>query len=149
MKNLLQDRVALVTGASSGIGEITAPALGSQGARVAIVARRKDRLDRLAAKLAGLDAEPLVLAADLGHERGAQRIVQETEKHFGRLDILIYTELRRHVAHAASQRAVNARAGEMRQLQADDVADTMVFWVTRPDHVCVNEVLLRPTDQER
>ena len=62
---------------------------------------------------------------------------------------MVDTELRRHVVHEASQRAVNARAAEMRQLQAEDIDDTILFCVTRPDHVCINEVLLRPTDQER
>ena len=52
MENRLKDRIALVTGASSEIGEATALALAEQGARVAIAARRKDRLDQLAAKLA-------------------------------------------------------------------------------------------------
>ena len=89
MQNRLKDRVALVTGASSGIGEATALALAEQGAKVAIAARRKDRLERLATKLAGLGAEPLVLVADLGNETEAQRIVRDTEAHYGRLDILI------------------------------------------------------------
>ncbi|HET7329792.1 SDR family NAD(P)-dependent oxidoreductase, partial [Dyella sp.] len=89
MKNRLKDRIALVTGASSGIGEATALALAEQGARVAIAARRKDRLDQLATKLAGLGAEPLVLVADLASEAEAQRVVKEAETHYGRLDILI------------------------------------------------------------
>ena len=50
---------------------------------------------------------------------------------------------------AQTQAATNAWAGNMRQLQAEDVAETILFCVTRPAHVSINEVLMRPTDQER
>ncbi|WP_233841359.1 SDR family NAD(P)-dependent oxidoreductase [Dyella sp. 2HG41-7] len=249
MKNRLKDRIALVTGASSGIGEATALALAEQGAKVAIAARRKDRLDQLATKLAGLGADPLVLVADLALEAEAQRIVRETETHYGRLDILVNnagvmylepvaeadlgrwrrmlelnvlsliastqaalagmrarreghivnissvagrvanpnsaayaatkfgvvgfseslrrevykdnirvsviepglvdTELRDHIGHASVKQALNTVASGMRQLQSEDIADVILFCVTRPDYVCINEVLMRPTDQER
>jgi len=249
MGKRLQDRIALVTGASSGIGEATAIALAEAGVKVAIAARRRDRLDALAKRLAALGAEPLVLEADLLDEHVAQRIVADTEKYFGRLDILVNnagvmylepvaeadlgrwrrmlelnvlsliastqaalagmrarkdghivnisstagrvanpnaaayaatkfgvvafsealrrevytdnirvsviepgavaTELREHIGHAQTQKALNAWANNMRQLQAEDVADTILFCVTRPPHVSINEVLMRPTDQER
>ena len=249
MGKRLQDRIALVTGASSGIGAATALAFAEAGAKVAIAARRRDRLDELAKSLAALGAEPLVLEADLLDEHAAQRIVADTEKHFGRLDILVNnagvmylepiaeadlgrwrrmlelnvlsliastqaalagmrarkdghivniastagrvanpnaaaysatkfgvvafsealrreiyadgvrvsviepgavaTELREHIGHAQVQKAINAWAEGMRQLQAEDVAETILFCVTRPPHVSINEVLMRPTDQER
>ncbi len=245
----LEGRVALVTGASSGIGEATAIALAQAGARVAIAARRRDRLDALAAKLKPFGAEPLVLEADLLDEHVAQRIVAQTESHFGKLDILVnnagvmylepvadadlgrwrrmlelnvlsliastqaalagmkarrdghivnisstagrianpmaagysatkfgvvafsealrrevcadnirvsviepgvvQTELRDHIGHAATKDSLNAWADNMRQLQPGDVADAIVFCVSRPAHVNVNEILMRPTDQER
>jgi len=245
----LDGRIALVTGASSGIGEATALALAEAGAKVAIAARRKDRLQALADRLAPLGAEPLVLDADLLDEHVAQKIVADTEAHFGKLDILVnnagvmylepvaeadlgrwrrmlelnvlsliastqaalagmktrrdghivnvsstagrvanpnaaaysatkfgvvafsealrrevyadnirvsiiepgivQTELRDHIGHAATQASLNAWANTMRQLQPEDVADAIVFCVSRPSHVNVNEILMRPTDQER
>jgi NADP-dependent 3-hydroxy acid dehydrogenase YdfG len=247
--NRLDGRIALVTGASSGIGEATAVALAEAGAKVAIAARRRDRLQALADRLKPLGAEPLVLEADLLDEHVAQRIVADTERHFGRLDILVnnagvmylepvaeadlgrwrrmlelnvlsliastqaalagmrarrdghvvnvsstagrianpnaaaysatkfgvvafsealrrevyadnirvsviepgvvQTELRDHIGHAATQANLNAWANNMRQLQPEDVADAIVFCVSRPAHVNVNEILMRPTDQER
>src|SRR5438445_10711867 len=89
MGKRLQNRIALVTGASSGIGAGTALAVAKAGANVAIAARRRDRLDELAKSLAALGTEPLVLEADLLDEHAAQSIVADTEKHFGRLDILV------------------------------------------------------------
>jgi len=249
MHNRLKDRIALVTGASSGIGEATALELARHGARVAIAARRRERLDALAQQLAALGAEPLVLLADLADEAEAQRIVRETEAHYGRLDILVNnagvmylepvaeadlgrwrhmlelnvlgliastqaalagmrtrrdghvvnvsstagrvanpnaaaysatkfgvvafsealrrevyqdnirvsviepgvvaTELREHIGHVATKDALNAWADSMRQLQSQDVAEVIAFCVSRPSHVNINEVLMRPTDQER
>lgn len=249
MAKSLKDRIALVTGASSGIGEATAVALAEAGAKVAIVARRRDRLDALAKRLAPLGAEPLVLEADLLDEHAAQGVVADAERHFGRLDILVnnagvmylepvgtadlgrwrrmlelnvlsliastqaalagmrqrrdghivnvsstagrianpnaagysatkfgvvafsealrrevcadnirvsiiepgivQTELRDHIGDAAVRDQLNAWADGMRQLQSSDVAEAIVFCVSRPDHVNVNEILMRPTDQER
>lgn len=249
MAKRLLGKVALVTGASSGIGEATAIALAEEGARVAVTARRRDRLDKLAVQIAALGAEPLVLEADLLDETQAQSVVHQTEAHFGRLDVLVnnagvmylepvaeadlgrwrqmlelnvlsliastqaalagmtargdghvvnisstagrianpnaaaysatkfgvvafsealrrevyrhgirvsviepgvvQTELRDHIGHAATRDALNAWADGMRQLQSRDVAEAIAFCVTRPPHVNVNEILMRPTDQER
>ncbi len=245
----LKGRVALVTGASSGIGEATALALSAAGARVALSARRRERLDALATRIHEKGGEASVVIADLANEDEAQRAVRETETHFGRLDILINnagvmylepvasanlarwrhmfelnvlgliaatqaalpgmtarrdghivnvsstagrianpmsagysgtkfgvvgfsealrkevfkdgirvtviepgvvaTELRDHIAHAPTQQAINALAEGMRQLQPEDVANAIVFCVSQPAHVNINEVLMRPTDQER
>ena len=245
----LASRVALVTGASSGIGEATALALAAAGARVALVARRADRLDDLAARVCAAGGEALTLPADLLDEHEAQRVVRAAEAHYGRLDILVNnagvmylepietadlgrwrrmlelnvlsliassqaalpgmrarrgghivniastagrqanpnaggysaskwgvvgfseslrrevckdnirvsviepgvveTELREHIAHAPTQQAINTWADGMRQLQSADVANAILFCVSQPDHVNINEILMRPTDQER
>ncbi len=249
MSGQLEGRVALVSGASSGIGEATALALAAQGARVAVAARRRDRLDALAGRIGAEGGEALVVVADFAKEAQAQRAVAETEAHFGRLDILVNnagvmylepvdsadlgrwrhmlelnvlgliaatqaalpgmrrrrgghivnvastagrlatanaagyaatkfgvvgfsealrkevykdnirvtviepglveTELREHIAHPATQQAINAWADSIRQLQGADIANAIVFCVTQPDHVNINEILVRPTDQER
>ncbi len=244
-----QQRVALVTGASSGIGAATARALAAAGMAVAIAARRKDRLDEIAAEIAKAGGTALVLTADLTQESEAQRIVKETAARFGHLDVLVNnagvmylepletaslerwrsmfdlnvmsliaatqaalpgmrarkdghivnvsstagrmahpnsggyaaskfavgavseslrkevymdnirvtiiepgvveTELREHIADAGIQKSLNTWADSMRQLQSDDIARIITFCVTQPPHVNINEVLVRPTDQER
>ena len=249
MNKPLAGRVALVSGASSGIGEATARALAMAGAHVALAARRRERLDALAQELAKSGAQVLVIAADLAQEAENRRIVAETEARFGRLDILVNnagvmllapvdaanpadwrrmlelnvlglmvstqaalpgmrarggghvvnisstagrlpnanisgysaskfgvfafseslrkevykdgirvsviepgvvaTELRDHIPHAPTQKALNAWADSMRQLQPEDIANAVMYCVTQPTHVNVNEILIRPTDQER
>ena len=249
MNKPLEGRVALVTGASSGIGDATARALASAGADVAIAARRHDRLDVLARELEKAGTKVLVLAADLLVEEENRRVVAETEAHFGRLDILVNnagvmllspvddsnpadwrrmfelnmlapmvssqaaldgmrarggghivsiastagrvanpnasgyaaskfgivafseslrrevykdnirvtviepgvvaTELRDHIPHADTKQALDNWAASMRQLQPEDVANAVLYCVTQPAHVNVNEILMRPTDQER
>jgi NADP-dependent 3-hydroxy acid dehydrogenase YdfG len=89
MTTPLQGKVALVTGASSGIGEATALALARGGARVAIAARRRDRLDGVAGRIADLRAESLVLEADVARPEEAESIVGRTVERWGRLDILV------------------------------------------------------------
>jgi NADP-dependent 3-hydroxy acid dehydrogenase YdfG len=252
MARTLDGTVALVTGASSGIGETTALALAAHGARVAIVARRRDRLDALAERIRAGGGDALVLEADVTDEQRARAVVAETVSHFGRLDTLVNNagvmllgpipdadvgEWKRmldlnvsalmYCTHAAlphllsaaaggprnvadlvnvsSVAGRNARAGagvynaskfavgafsealrqevtkkqvrvsliepgetatELREqnrpevqaklpprsehpLQAADVADAIVYVVTRASHVAINEVLIRPTQQER
>lgn len=249
MSKPLAGRVALVTGASSGIGEATALTLSRAGAKVAVVARRRDRLEQLVLGIAAKGGDTLLIEADLCEEGAARRCVAETEAAFGRLDILVNnagvmylepidssapehwyrmlelnvlalmlasqaalpgmrarrdghivniastagriananasgyaaskfgvvaftealrkeactdnvrvcviepgvveTELREHIAHAPSKQAIDTWAASMRQLTAQDVANAILYVVSQPPHVNVNEILMRPTDQER
>src|SRR3954453_9874740 len=89
MSDRLNGTVALVTGASSGIGEATALALAEQGAAVALAARRGDRLEALAAKIREAGGSALVIAVDITDERQAGEAVERTIAEFGRLDTLV------------------------------------------------------------
>ena len=253
MSKRLEGSVALVTGASSGIGQATARALAAEGAAVALAARRTDRIESLAREL-GEDTRVLALTTDVTVEREAREAVERTVSRLGGLDIVINNagvmllgpiegapleEWERmvrlnvlgvlYVAHAAlphllraadqgprgvadlvnisSVAGRSARSGagvynltkfgvgafseslrqeltrrhlrvslvepgavateltqhlrpEIREqtaamfadaepLQAEDIAETITFIVTRPRRMAVNEVLVRPTEQVR
>ncbi|MEA2161591.1 MAG: hypothetical protein QOD66_3971 [Solirubrobacteraceae bacterium] len=248
----LKDTVALVTGASSGIGEATAVALAARGAAVALVARRRDRLEDLAGKIRDGGGTALVIEADVGSQPDAEAAVAQTVSELGRLDTLINNagvmllgpavdapleEWERmlsvnvagllYCAHAALphllsaaegaprqvadmvnissvagrvarsgsgvynltkhgvgafseslrqevtqrhvrvslvepgavstelashnrpeiQKTIGERFSDMERLEATDIADAISYIVTRPRHVAINEVLIRPTDQ--
>jgi NADP-dependent 3-hydroxy acid dehydrogenase YdfG len=85
----LNGTVALVTGASSGIGEATALTLARQGAAVVIAARRKDRLDALAGRISAAGGTVLALQADVTEPEQAQALVSRTVDELGRLDTLV------------------------------------------------------------
>jgi NADP-dependent 3-hydroxy acid dehydrogenase YdfG len=253
MTRRLEGTVALVTGASSGIGEATAIALAAEGASVAIAARRRDRLEQVVERI-GNDADVLVIETDITNEASAFAMVEDTVREFGRLDTLVNNagvmllgpivnapveEWRRMVelnllgllycTHAAVPHLLSAaesdprqvadivnvssvagrvarqnsgvynatkfgvaafseslrqevtrrhvrvsiiepgavmtelashnrpeiiegmRAnfGQMEMMRSEDIAESILFTVTRPRHVAVNEVLIRPTEQER
>jgi NADP-dependent 3-hydroxy acid dehydrogenase YdfG len=249
----LQRTVALVTGASSGIGAAAARALAAHGAAVALVARRKDRLDQLAADITSAGGRALVLETDVTDPAQARAAVETTVRDFGRLDTLVNNagvmllgpiesapveEWERmvhlnllgllYMAHAALPHLLRAAEGDPRRvadlvnissvagrtarsgsgvynltkfgvgafreslrqevtgrhvrvsvvepgavdteltthlrpeiraqsakrfagverLHADDIADAISYIVTRPRRVAINEMLVRPTEQE-
>ncbi len=86
----LRGKVAIVTGASSGIGEAIAEELVKRGARVALFARRENRLQELAQRLAGQGGEkPLIVPGDVSKPEDVQKLVNQTMQRWGRLDIVI------------------------------------------------------------
>jgi NADP-dependent 3-hydroxy acid dehydrogenase YdfG len=252
VKPVLDNTVALVTGASSGIGAATATALAAQGAAVALAARRQDRLDSLATAIRDQGGTALVLECDVTDEQQATGAVERTVAELGRLDTLInnagvmllgpvvgapLSEWQQMVelnvlgllycAPAALPHLISAAEGGPRQvadivnissvagraartgngvyaltkfgvgafseslrqeitkryvrvslvepgatatelashnrpevleairsqfgqrMEAEDIADAITYIVTRPRHVAINEMLIRPTEQER
>jgi len=85
----LKGKIALVTGASSGLGVELAQGLAIAGADVAVVARRKDRLDRVADDLRGYGVRSLAVQADLTIDADVERAVAEVEQGLGPVDILV------------------------------------------------------------
>jgi NADP-dependent 3-hydroxy acid dehydrogenase YdfG len=252
MANALDGTVALVTGASSGIGEATAKALAAHGAKVSVAARRIDRLERLAAEIGESGGTALPIKSDITVQEQAIGAVERTVSELGRLDILVNnagvmllgpiedapleewdrmidlnvkgllktthaavphllsaaqdsprgcadvvnlssvagriaragsgvynltkfgvgafseslrqefakrrvrsiliepgavaTELTQHLRDEVREE-VRRRFSDIEMLQAGDVADVIAYAVTRPRHVSLNEVLIRPTEQ--
>lgn len=253
MGERLDGTTALVTGASSGIGAATALALAGQGAAVALVARRTDRLTALAEQIERTGGQALVLTGDVTKQGDAEQVVERTVAELGRLDTLVnnagvmllgpavnapVSEWQRMVelnvlallycTHAALPHLLQAaedsprrvadmvnissvagriarqgsgvynatkfgvvafseslrqevtarhvrvsliepgavdtelashnrpevleqigrRFADIERLEADDIADAISYVVTRPRRVAVNEVLIRPTEQQ-
>ena len=85
----LDGRVAVVTGASAGIGEALAEGLAAAGAKLVLAARRQDRLEALAARLAAAGGEAHAVACDVARVDDVERLARETQQRFGRVDVLV------------------------------------------------------------
>ena len=153
----LAGTVALVTGASSGIGAATATALAAQGARVALVARRADRLHDVASAIESSGGSALVLAADVTDAAEVSAAVNGAVEELGRLDIVVNNAgLMRmgnalqapledwdallsvnvqgvlHVTHAALPHLVRAAAQSPRGVADLVTVSSTAGWVARP-----------------
>jgi NAD(P)-dependent dehydrogenase (short-subunit alcohol dehydrogenase family) len=115
----LDGRVAVLTGASSGLGEALARALTAAGARVAVVARRRDRLERLAGEIGGLAIE-----ADLSETVRVADIVPQVVDGLGRPDVLI---------NAAGNIFARVRAEDE---PLDDILKTLALNLVAPFRLC-------------
>lgn len=85
----LKDKVAIITGASSGIGRETALLFAKEGASVIATARRKERLDEIAEEAKEFEGSITAVAGDMGKDEDLQNIIDTTMDKFGRIDILI------------------------------------------------------------
>ena len=118
----LKDRVALVTGASSGLGQQFAKALADNGASVALVARRLDRLGELKRAIEAAGGRAVAIEADVTDRAAMTRAFDAAEKAFGTVTILVNNA---GIAH--SGRAVDMSPEEWRKILATDL-DAVFFW---------------------
>jgi NAD(P)-dependent dehydrogenase (short-subunit alcohol dehydrogenase family) len=86
---MLQNKIALVTGASSGIGRAAAAAMAKNGARVALVGRQREAIQQGAERILASGREAIALTADLRNEEDRKRIISETVARLGGIDILV------------------------------------------------------------
>lgn len=87
--SILKGRTAVVTGASSGIGEACAIVFAQKGANVVLAARRVERLEALVTKLEGMGAQALAVATDVTDEGAVQNLFDSAVQRFGTVDVLI------------------------------------------------------------
>jgi NADP-dependent 3-hydroxy acid dehydrogenase YdfG len=85
----IKDKIVVVTGASSGLGEATARLLSAQGATVVLGARRADRLEALAKELAGRGGKALAVTTDVTRREQVKALVESAVQTFGRIDVMI------------------------------------------------------------
>jgi 3-oxoacyl-[acyl-carrier protein] reductase len=85
----MQNRVAFVTGASRGIGKACALALAGAGARVALAARHRDKLEEVASEIRSRSGEAYVVELDIASDESIKQAFSTTAKEFGRIDILV------------------------------------------------------------
>ena len=89
MAGKLDGKVAIVTGASSGIGEATALMLAREGAKVALAARRQERLENLAKRITDNGGQAIPVVTDIADERQTYEMINKTNFHWGSVDILV------------------------------------------------------------
>jgi NADP-dependent 3-hydroxy acid dehydrogenase YdfG len=118
----LSDKVAVITGASAGIGEACAHALAGAGAKLVLTARRVERLDALKSTLEARGARVAIVAGDARDERTAVETVKAATESFGRIDILVNNAGAGNYKHL-----VDTSADEYDELMDTNVRSTFLF----------------------
>lgn len=89
MRKNLENSVAIITGASSGIGRETAILFAQKKAKVTLAARRENRLEEVAGIINRLEGEALIMPTDVSDQTQVERMIEKTLERFGRIDILV------------------------------------------------------------
>jgi 3-oxoacyl-[acyl-carrier protein] reductase len=122
MSQQLNGKVAVVTGASAGIGRASAHALASEGARLVLTARRQDRLDALAEEIRALGSEAVVIAGDARQETIARKTIDAAVRAFGRVDILV-----NNAGVGNYKNLIDTSAEDFDELMSSNVRSTFLF----------------------
>jgi 3-oxoacyl-[acyl-carrier protein] reductase len=122
MSNKLYGKVALITGASSGIGRACARALAGEGARLVLTARRKERLEALKKEVEARGGQAVIVTGDARQESTAIKAVKAAAKAFGRLDILI-----NDAGMGNYKKLVDTSAEEYDEMMDTNVRSTFLF----------------------
>ena len=89
MENNVKDKVVIITGASSGMGEAAAKHLSALGATVVLGARRSERIEKLAKEIKDNGGKALAVAVDVTQREQVKKLVDATVEQFGRVDVLL------------------------------------------------------------
>jgi 3-oxoacyl-[acyl-carrier protein] reductase len=122
MSQKLNGKVAIITGASAGIGRESARALAGEGARLVLTARRHDRLEALAADIRSLGSEAAIVAGDARQEETAQKVIDTAIRSFGRIDILI-----NNTGAGNYKNLIDTSADEYDDLMSTNMRSTFLF----------------------
>lgn len=122
MAGRLNGKVAIVTGASAGIGQACARALAAEGAQLVLTARRQERLQTLASEIEALGPKAFIVAGDAREEETARRTMQTAMESAGRVDILI-----NNAGMGIYKDLVETSAEEYDELMNTNVRSTFLF----------------------
>ena len=122
MSNKLQGKVALITGASAGIGQACARALAGEGARLVLTARRKERLEKLKKEVEAAGSKAVIVTGDAREEETAVKAVKAATDAFGRIDVLINS-----TGVGNYKNLVNTSAAEYDEMMDTNVRSTFLF----------------------